>query len=147
MTALAHIMLDDAERFVAVANTPIFLARRLREDPAAKRAHEFHGAQAIYSALEGIVARQPATLADAAEVYLYLVALSFDNDLSWLRRTCSLPSPHIKWYQAVGDYLLAVATSTLTMSAQLSTPAPGSLVRDPSRPYVSTSNVHIILHA
>jgi hypothetical protein len=141
MTVLPHIMLDAAEGFVAVANTPIFLARRLREDSAVKTAHQIHGANAIFAALESISKKKPATLADVAEAYLYLVALSFDNELSWLRRARAISNPYIKWYGSVADYLLTLVTPTITTNMQLSANPPRSLVVNPSQTRGSSSNV------
>jgi hypothetical protein len=43
LTAFDPIDLGEAAISVAVANTPIFLARRLQENLAVRRAHELHG--------------------------------------------------------------------------------------------------------
>ena len=71
---------------VAVANTPIFLARRLLENAAVRQAHQLHGAEKIFAALQKISARKPSDLNEAAEAYFYLVALSLDDNKLWLRR-------------------------------------------------------------
>jgi hypothetical protein len=75
MTILA-IDLHEAEVSVAVANTPIFLARRLRENSAVRRAHDLYGPDKLFVALQSLAARKPDNLSQAAEVYFYLVALS-----------------------------------------------------------------------
>jgi hypothetical protein len=94
MTALTPIDLGEAEVTVAVANTPIFLARRLRENPAVRRALSTHGAERIFVALQAVSLNKPATLAGVTEVYFYLIALSLDDDGTWLRRALALPAPH-----------------------------------------------------
>jgi hypothetical protein len=121
MTALDPIDLHDAELAVAVANTPIFLARRLQENPAVQRAHVLHGADKIFGALEAVSARKPRDLSEATEVYFYIVALSFDDQKSWLRRARTLPAPHIKWFSDIADYLIDTSNSTVVTTVQAPT--------------------------
>ena len=116
MTVLEPLDMRDAEKTVALANTPIFLARRLRENPAVRRALTLHGAQNIFQALEEICGRTPETLADATEVYFYLVALSYDVDLSFLRRANTLIAPNIKWYKDVAIYLVSKIAPVISLS-------------------------------
>jgi hypothetical protein len=119
MTALTPITLDEAQAAVAIANTPIFLARRLRENPALRRAHTMHGAEKIFAALHTVSPIKPADLAAATEVYFYLVALSLDDDKSWLRRASTLPAPHIKWFSEVAEYLADTAKATVAKTLNL----------------------------
>jgi hypothetical protein len=141
MTVLEPITMAEAETAVAVANTPIFLARRLRENQAVRRALQLHGPAKIFAALESIAPRKPYSLTDATKVYFYLVALSFDMDLLWLQRARKLAVPHIKWFSEVGDFLASGTVSTtkssITAPAIISTPhiirssvANNSTVRD-----------------
>jgi hypothetical protein len=139
MTVLDPIDLREAEKFVAVANTPIFLARRLRESFALQQALKLHGAEKIFGALKNISTRKPADLKQAAEVYFYLVALSLDSDASWLYRARALPSHHIKWFESIADYLISIAKPTILASvgqAEL----PKRLIIDPEQARNPTAN-------
>jgi hypothetical protein len=127
MTCLDPIDLRDAEVAVAVANTPIFLARRLLEDDATRRAHKLHGAERIFGALKSICARKPKDLKEATEVYFYLISLSFDEDRTWLRKAEALAAPHIKWFQEIAEYLSLTMTPTILGTVQ----APQRIIVDP----------------
>jgi hypothetical protein len=143
MTVLDQVDLRDAQTSVAIANTPIFLARRLHENPATLRAHANHGPMNIFGALESIANRKPEGLRHVTEVYFYLVALSFDNDLSWVRKAAALSAPHVKWFSEVAEYLVVTAKSTVTMSLHASSQAvvpQSQLVIEPPPPRNSTAN-------
>jgi hypothetical protein len=144
MTTLDPIDLREAEKSVAVANTPIFLARRLRENPALKRALDMHGAGKVFGALEIISARKPNDLKQASEVYFYLVALSLDSDASWLHRARALPSPHIKWFEEIADYLISTTKPTFVASVGR-TETPKSLIINPDRPRSPTANTSLLI--
>jgi hypothetical protein len=146
MTALA-IDLREAGLSVAVANTPIFLARRLLENAAVRQAHQLHGAEKIFAALQKISARKPSDLNEAAEAYFYLVALSLDDNKLWLRRAGALSAPHVKWFADVADYLLGTARATVISSVHAPTTltVPSKIIIDGERPRNATANTsHVI---
>jgi hypothetical protein len=101
MTKLAPIDLREAAIAVAVANTPIFLARRLRENPALKRAYDLHGSAKIFAALRELTQEELADIEQATEAYFYLVALSLDNDTSWLRKAKAFLPQDLKWFETI----------------------------------------------
>jgi hypothetical protein len=119
MTALTPITLNEAQAAVAVANTPLFLVRRLRENPALRRAHVMHGAEKIFAALQTVLPNKPSDLTAATEAYFYLVALSLDDDKSWLRRALALSAPHIKWFSDIAEYLVETAKPTVAKTLDL----------------------------
>jgi hypothetical protein len=144
MTTLDPIDLREAEKSVAVANTPIFLARRLRENPALQRALKLHGAEKIFGALGIISVRKPSDLKQATEVYFYLVALSLDNDASWLHRARALPSPYIKWFGEIADYLISTTKPTFIASVgRIETPK--NLIINPEQPRNPTANTSLLI--
>lgn len=141
MTILDPLNMSDAETSVAVANTPIFLARRLRENPALQRAHALFGADKLLRALETIADREPRSITDATEVYFYLVSLSFDNDLKYLRRASELPVKHVKWFSEVAQYLLKSVRPISVTSVQARATVSPTIIGDSS---VSNSRPSII---
>ena len=94
MTDLSDVRLPLAEQAFAVANTPLFLLRKLRSDPAVLEIARVAQPKAILSALKKSLRRKPKTLSDAVSPYVYLVALSMTRDLGWMeeaaRTRCSL---------------------------------------------------------
>jgi hypothetical protein len=111
MTALP-IDLRNAEYIAAVSNTPFFLARRLREDPVIQQAVRISTPQRILDALRSVVMKKPETLTDLAEIYAYLVALSYADDANYLSAATNLKAPHIKWYAEIAAYLNTANRST-----------------------------------
>jgi hypothetical protein len=148
MTVLEPVDLRDAELAVAIANTPLFLARRLYENPAVKRALDVHGAEKIFNALRSIIERKPQTLNQATEAYFYLAALSFSEDLSWLRKASKFNAHYIKWFKGISEYLISTARPTVTLSLQShSLQAPPKPIVDPPQfrnPTANTSTSLII---
>src|SRR5258707_2002050 len=118
MTKLDPIDLREAAIAVAVANTPICLARRLRENPALKRAYDRHGSEKIFSALRELTQMELADIEQATEAYFYLVALSLDNDTSWLRKAKAFAPHDMKWFETIIEYLLVSSKSTVIKSVQ-----------------------------
>ena len=136
-TTLLPVSLREAEMSLAVANTPMFLVLRLREDPAVRRALELHGAKRIFSALETATRRKATDLSEATEPYFYLVALSLDPDLSWLQRASSLPASDIKWFKEISEYLNTTSRATVRVSLD----ANPAVVVDPPQQRSATANI------
>lgn len=112
MTVIPDFNLDEGMTILAVANTPIFLTRRLREMAAPQRILKTKGEQAIFAALVQLAPQLPVTLEDAAERYFYLVSLSFSDDMNWVRKSRALNFVGVKWIMEMTDYLLKIAKST-----------------------------------
>jgi hypothetical protein len=145
MTTLEPIDLREAETAVVVANTPIFLARRLRENPALQRALELHGPEKIFGALEKISGCKPTDLKQATEAYFYLVTLSLQNNALWLHRARALPCPHVKWFKDIADYLISIAKATTTASVGNPIQTPQHLIVDPKLPRNPTANTSTLI--
>jgi hypothetical protein len=140
MTAIPSIDLRDAVTTVAVANTPVFLARRLRENSSLKLAYTTHGSAKIFAALEGISKKNLTDIEDVTEVYFYIVALSLDSDLSWLNRLKGFTFPYVKWTREIIEYLLSIVKSTTIK--EMTAP---SMIAAVSLEKITTSNTNIIV--
>jgi hypothetical protein len=141
MTVLNPVTLDEAEMAVAVANTPFFIARRLREDPATRRAYELHGPDKLLQALETVAPRDSRSLAEVTEIYFYLVALSFEPNLKYLQKATNLAARNVKWFTSVAESLLESARANSSISVSL---GPQTVSTSSPRSSISNSPTLII---
>lgn len=124
MTILSPIDLRDAATIVAVANTPIFLAKRMRELPAAQRARELFTPEQLFGALEQLVLRKPTSHDQVVEPFFYLSVLALHNQGVLLRKASELSAPNLRWFAEVAAYYYAAArpTSLVSVGVPLATP-------------------------
>jgi hypothetical protein len=114
MKNMVEADLGQAVQAFALANTPLYLLRKLREDPALQEiGRQFSGEQ-ILVALEEALKQEPKSLLDFAKPYAYLVALSFKADGKPLSEAAKLPNTN-KWEWFA--YIQAVLTQTLVPTA------------------------------
>lgn len=113
MTTFNEANLANAAQMYAVANTPLFLIRKLREDSAVfEIAASFDGA-AIVEELKNVLQRDPQTPEDYVRPYVYIAALAQKSEDRFLRQAFSLPG-HEKWdwYEYVAGALLEMYMAT-----------------------------------
>lgn len=85
MNSFADANLESASQIYAVSNTPVYLIRRLYEDPVVSGiARSFSGEQ-ILQEFNHAVERDPENLLDYVRPYAYLVALSKLPTIDYLR--------------------------------------------------------------
>lgn len=94
--------LSQAETALAVANTPEFLERKLRSDPAVKDLLLRYGGEELRRKLSAVLRRKPKNLSEAVQPYAFLVAMSFDADKRPLLSAMQLKSKYHDWY---GDFV------------------------------------------
>lgn len=93
----------------ALANTPLYLVRKFREDPTVQElARGFSGEQ-ILAVLEKALNQEPVSLLDYTKPYAYLVALSLMPEGGHLREAAKLPNMD-KWQWL--SYIRAVLAET-----------------------------------
>ena len=95
---LNQIDLTEAEAAFAVANTPQFLLRKLRADPAVRQIQSQFKGKDVLKALKAAVHHKPNTLRDSVRPYVYLVALFYYLDISYLRGAAKIVAPHFDWF-------------------------------------------------
>ena len=135
---LEQVDLRLAESSFAVANTPMFLIRKLRADPAVQELGSSHRSEEILRAIEAAVGTKPRTLLDAVRPYVYLVALSFDRDVSYLVRASQIRAPYFDWYEYIAQVLReahkttsfqSLATRSVLVQPQVSARSTASVTR------------------
>jgi len=94
--------LDEARYTVVVANNPRFLFNRLRKNSAVESVANSNSAEEIANWLQQWSHREPTSVDDLAEAYVYLVALSFkENQGRQIARTLRLPG--LPWSEYLID--------------------------------------------
>jgi hypothetical protein len=104
--------LSQVERDFAVANTPLFLLRKLRINSEVDRLSRSLDGRRLIHELGRALMRKPRILRNAVRPYVYLVALSKQQDKSLLRRAAALEAPHHPWFKCIADVLLAPTVAT-----------------------------------
>lgn len=110
--------LANAAQMYAVANTPLFLIRKLREDSAVLEIAASFTGSAIADELKAILEREPRTTEDFVRPYVYLSALAQKPEDSFLRQALSLPGhERWDWYEFVAGALweMYMATTVQTI--------------------------------
>jgi hypothetical protein len=99
--------LRNAEAALAVANTPLFLIRKLSDDPNVRAiSHSLSGEQ-ILDTLRASVEGRPQTLFQAVVPFVCLVALSLLEDDSYLQASKGIqPSYEDDWFAYAREVLV-----------------------------------------
>jgi hypothetical protein len=108
MTVAHNVTFDAAEGAYVVANTPLFLLRKLLSDPLiVALAHDTSGDD-LFDALTAATSRPPASLSDRVLPFILLVALAIKGDLQSLYRALALPPLDAKshWFPYLANVLL-----------------------------------------
>jgi hypothetical protein len=123
MTArkLARADLAQAVSDYAVANTPLFLLRKLRVNQTVADIARLASGPVILSELRQALSRRPRTLRGAVLPYALLVALSMTSNTLLLRRAATLRAPHHEWFTYLCEVLSNGSTPTVTSTIQLPT--------------------------
>jgi hypothetical protein len=123
--ALSHIDKNTALQVFAVANTPLFLLRKLRAHPVVDEIQKYHGRE-ILSALRRSVRKRPSDLNDFASPYLYLMAIAAKQDLALLQQAADLPAPYHDWYSIIANMLIMMfrVTSVSRLEVANAIPTP-----------------------
>jgi hypothetical protein len=106
--------LTNAGNVFAVANTPLFLLRKLRFDPVVQELSRRFTGQELLQALRASVIENPSDLAEAVRPYVYLTALSLMPSDEALRETSSICAPFYDWLEYIRDYLIETYSSVQT---------------------------------
>jgi len=112
---MTQIDTQTAEAALAVANTPLFLLRKLRADPIVASLARDRNAEELLSSLREISQKEPQTLQDLVLAYVYLVSLSLKENLSNLHAAAAIPI-QAEWYRYIANYLAQSAEPTVRVN-------------------------------
>jgi hypothetical protein len=118
--------LRQASYVYGIANTPLFLVRKLQDDPAIRALGTECPGEQLVDALRLIAALEPASAVEAARPYAFLVALWFNPNIEHLREASTIQAPVHKWYAYIAQVLLEtfspVQSQSIEVAGELRTP-------------------------
>ena len=124
MKSLDEANLSHAAQMFAVANTPLFLIRKLRDDPVVNEMANVFAPDDIINHLHKAVEHEPETLLDYVCPYVYLVALSKKPQDKFLKDVADMPgSERWDWF----DYIRRVLLETYLPTGNQVIEMPGQL--------------------
>jgi hypothetical protein len=106
MSPTREVDLTQATPALAVANTPLFLLRKLRDDPAVQELGRRASNEELLDALRGSIQCEPTDLESAVRPYVYLVALFVKPGPTFPSEIGGIEAPHLTWFRYLRDYLL-----------------------------------------
>jgi len=120
MTALSQIPLPEAEHTFAVANTPLYLIRKLRQDPIVYEISRSFSGDQILAELNRALSVKPSALADYVRPFVYLVALWHMREDRYLKLSPEkTDAGEREWYNYVRRFLLETYSPTIDVTVQI----------------------------
>lgn len=112
---LEQFDLTKAERDYLVANTPLFLARRLQLNPVVTRISSELTSEQILSELKTYATHRPDTIFERVAPYVLLVALYLKRDLVGLKNSTLIVADwHHRWFDYIRTALIQMSRSVST---------------------------------
>lgn len=123
MIDLEPINLNVAKASFALANVPMYIARRLREDPAIVEIAVNNSSNDLVSAFHEHISKEPSSLREQVYPFAIAVALAIKQDVKSLRYIAGLDVEKFRWLKEVIDGLIdlqsaSTTTATLTSDVQ-----------------------------
>jgi hypothetical protein len=120
--------LTGASRVYGVANTPLFLVRKLQADPAIRALGERCTGEKIIAALRQALSAEPVDSVDAVRPYALLVALWFKPEIEHLKEAARLQGGSFTWYSLIAETLLSTFSPVHTQVVQVPGCLPSPIV-------------------
>jgi hypothetical protein len=114
MIDLSGINFSGAESTLLVANTPMFIIRKLRADSAVITLARTFEADALAETLRERLTTPPQTPRDRAIPYALMVALSLKNKRAMIKDLLPNLGEHYPWLRAVGESLFSSLSPVTT---------------------------------
>lgn len=102
-----------------IANTPLFLLRKLRTDSVVREIARRAPSNTLERLLRKSLCTKPRKLITTVRPYVYLVALSMKNEGEILNRVALLAAPYHVWYASIASALLTAHKSTTIQNFQI----------------------------
>jgi len=132
-----ELNLIQASKVYAVANTPLFVVRKLQEDPSVQTLGRESSGEDILRFLEVVTRARPENPVEAVTPYALLVALWFKPEARYLHDAARIPAPFHPWYSYIADALIStfspIKHQAITVPGQLSNPSISPASATPTR--------------
>ncbi len=113
---------NSASSAYLVANTPLFLLRKLREDPNIGELARSVTSEQLFDALKYAAQKDANTLADRVRPFILLVALAIKGDINRLRETTGVRPPiRADWFDYLCRVLIETHRPTMRSTIKLAT--------------------------
>jgi hypothetical protein len=113
MKKLGDIDLRHACRAYAIANTPLFLLRKLRDDESIREISRAISGEEILNHIKKVLECEPKDLYEQVIPYALLVALSQKSDDKYLRMSLDIrAAPTWRWFDYIRGVLIETYSST-----------------------------------
>ena len=145
MKSTHAIDLTEATQAFAVANTPLFLVRKLRADEAVRSLAREFGEQELLEGLRLSIAEQPTDLTSAVRPYAFLVALSLKLQADGIKKAAEISAPNWEWFDYISNYLITSFHPVQTTRIVLSTQSQPMEYEAPPRSTIPTDEKKIYL--
>ena|ERR1035437_3055811 len=103
---LNELDLTHASRVYAISNTPLFLVRKLQEDPSVLAISQKYSGEEIVNALRDAVKTEPDNSIEAVFPYVLLLALFLKPTIDHLQEASKIQTAIYEWYAYIVDALL-----------------------------------------
>jgi hypothetical protein len=112
MMNIENLCISQAATYLTVANTPLFLSRKLRLEPRIAEFSSMTDDLTLFEKLKTLLAHTPQTLEEEAKPYVYVVALAMKNRSDLLLQAQQIISNDYRWFSHVLAYLVSSITPT-----------------------------------
>lgn len=127
MTTPSEIDLNQACEAFAIANTPLFLVRKLQADPAVHAARDRFSGQQLFDILLEALRDEPKSIIDSVRPYALLVALSLQGDIEHLRAASQVSAKGWDWFEYIAAFLVEtfspITTEIIRVPGELEAPS------------------------
>ncbi|QCB54274.1 hypothetical protein E5675_07390 [Sphingopyxis sp. PAMC25046] len=114
MIDLEAINLNAAKAHFALANVPMYIARKLREDPAILNIALHNDADALFAEFVNRVSSEPASLREQVYPFALAVAAALKQDTPALKQMATLDLHHFGWLSDMISGLIEQQPSAAT---------------------------------
>jgi hypothetical protein len=123
---LNDVNLTPASRAYAIANTPLFVVRKLQEDPSVQTLGRECPGEDILASLQAATLARPENPVEAVKPYALLVALWFKPELGYLQEAARIRAQFHPWFGYIAEALIStfspIQSRVIAVPGQLSAP-------------------------
>jgi hypothetical protein len=129
----SEVDLSEAGNTYLIANTPLFLARRLQTDSSADLLSRLCSCEDLYAGIVDALQKDPENSIDAVRPFMYLIALRGQETPDLFFKAAELHSRRHPWYTTVARVLEATFIPQVNESIWVGVPQP-TFVQYPPTP-------------
>lgn len=119
---MQQVDLSTAAVSLGLANSPVYLLRRLETDPSVQKLSDKYSESEIFREMKRVLSKKkPSSLEETVWPYVALVALANKKSTQYLDQAASLPADHFQWFAYLAQFLKQSLAHSSTVN--ISSPA------------------------